>query len=40
MAGRLTEAEEHFKKSLALRYTFAAAHGLEKLATERQTAPR
>ena len=38
--GHLAEAEEHFKKSLALRYTFAAAQGLQKLAAEQQTQPR
>ena len=33
-SGRVVEAEEHFKRSLALRYTFAAANGLEKLMSE------
>jgi hypothetical protein len=34
-AGRANEAEEHFKKSLTLRYTWAAVKGLEALAKER-----
>lgn len=35
-AGRRSDAEEQFKKSLALRYTWAAANGLQTLAEQKQ----